>query len=191
MQDDTRSAQAPQDSFSFRVNVGHFGANPVKVTLQASDEERHDLARRWGVRSVESVSAELELLRWKRDGVRVKGSVEAAITKDCVVTLEPISSTISERIDALFVPEGSKLARVETGEDGEMIVESDGPDAPETFTGDTIDVAAVCEEFIVLAIDPYPRSEGAVFEESQPASEDDDAGPSPFADLKAWRTQGD
>ncbi len=191
MKEETGPARAQRSNFSFRVNVGHLGANPVKVTLQASDEERRDLALRWGVRSVEQVSAELELGRWKRDGVRIKGLVEAAITQDCVVTLEPVSSTISERIDALFVPEGSKLARFETDEDGEMVVASDGPDAPETFSGDAIDVAAVCEEFIVLAIDPYPRADGAVFEENQPPNEDAETRPSPFADLKAWRTGGD
>ncbi len=179
-----------QNSFSFHVNVSHIGTNPVRVTMQADEDERKDLAHRWGVTSVERVYADLELGRWKRDGVRIKGVIEAAITQDCVVTLEPVPSTIEERIDALFVPEGSRLARVKTDDDGEMIVESEGPDAPETFAGNTIDVAAVCEEFVVLAIDPYPRAESAVFEDDQPEDEDNTVEPSPFADLKAWKTGG-
>ena len=191
MKDVGRPAQAERSSFSFDVNVGHPGANPVSVTLLANEAERRDLAQRWGIRSIENVSAELELGRWKRNGVRIKGLVEAAITQDCVVTLEPVSSTISERMDALFVSEGSKLARIETGDDGEMIVDSDGPDAPETFSGNSINVAAVCEEFIVLSINPYPRAEGAVFEEDLSARENEESEPSPFADLKAWRREGD
>lgn len=188
MKQDNKTAR---DSFSFLVNVGHIGTNPVRVTMQADENERKDMARRWGVSSVERVYADLELGRWKRDGVRIKGVIEAAITQDCVVTLEPVPSTIEDHIDALFVPEGSKLARVKTDDEGEMIVESEGPDAPETFAGNTIDVAAVCEEFIVLAIDPYPRAEGAVFEEDQSEDEDDTVEPSPFADLKAWKTGGE
>ena len=39
------------------------------------------------------------------------------------------------------------------------MLDAEGPDSPETFTGDTIDVGALAEEFFGLAIDPYPRSQ--------------------------------
>ena len=42
------------------------------------------------------------------------------------------------------------------------MLDADGPDSPETFSGDTIDVGALAEEFFGLAIDPYPRKPGAV-----------------------------
>ena len=71
-------------------------------------------------------------------------------------------------------------------ETGEMVFDAEGPDLPETFTGDSIDVGSVCEEFVVLAIDPYPRKEGAVLEASDEMPPDDDRPPSPFAGLKNW-----
>ena len=43
---------------------------------------------------------------------------------------------------------------------GEIVLDADGPDGPETFAGDTIDVGALAEEFFALAIDPYPRKPG-------------------------------
>lgn len=176
-----------QQTFSYQVNVGHISANPVRVTLEADEKERAAMAERWGVLRVTRVRAELELTRWKRDGVRVKGRVKADIEQNCVVTMEPVEEKIDELVEALFVPEGSKLARINTDENGEMIISAEGPDMPETFTGNTIDVGMVCEEFIVLAIDPYPRKEGAVVALAGNTSSQDDVVPSPFADLERWK----
>jgi len=44
---------------------------------------------------------------------------------------------------------------------GEILIDAEGPDSPETFSGDTIDVGALAEQFFGLAIDPYPRKQGA------------------------------
>jgi hypothetical protein len=56
-----------------------------------------------------------------------------------------------------------------------MILDPDGPDAPESFSGTHIDVGALAEQFFALGIDPYPRKEGIepfatadVEEENQP-----------------------
>ncbi len=182
-----QQSNAQRHSFSYRVNVGSVAANPLDVWLEATEDERLEMAERWGVLSVESVRAQLHLNRWKRDGVRIKGTVEAALTQSCVVTLEPVSTTVSETIDALFVPENSRLARLDVADDGEIVVDADGPDVPETFHGDSIDVGAVSEEFIVLALDPYPRSEGAVFQPDRSDPEGETLAPSPFAELKAWK----
>ena len=175
-----------REKFSYRVNVGHVSSNPITVRLEADARERTSLAQRWGVLSVNAVRAELVLTRWKRDGVRIKGRVEADIEQNCVVTLEPVASHIDEAVEAVFVPEGSKLARITTDDSGEMVIEAEGPDLPETYAGDSIDVGAVCEEFIVLAIDPYPRKEGAVLETTDDADDDDEDAPSPFAKLEKW-----
>ena len=173
--------------FSFKVNVGHVSTNPVTVFLEADPDERKALADRWNVDRVDAVIAELALSRWKRDGVRIKGRVEADIVQHCVVSLEPVTDHIDESFEALYVPEGSKLARIVTDESGEMVVEAEGPDVPESFAGDSIDVGAVCEEFVVLAINPYPRLEGVVLESPEQTGDVDDTAPSPFAGLEGWK----
>ncbi|TIN13876.1 MAG: DUF177 domain-containing protein, partial [Mesorhizobium sp.] len=61
--------------------------------------------------SVENYRAELLVAPWKRNGVKVSGRVEADITQACIVTLEPIEAHIDEAVDALFLPEQSKLGR--------------------------------------------------------------------------------
>ena len=183
----TKDEQLGSAGFGYRLNVAKVSAHPLSIRLEADDTDRKTLAARWGVASVESLTADLDVRRWKRDGVRVKGVVNAELTQVCVVTLEPVSSTISETFDALFVPEGSRLARFETAEDGAMIVDAAEPDAPETFQDGSIDLGAVCEEFIVLAIDPYPRLPGATLIVEQEQVQDAPEKPSAFSALREWK----
>ena len=172
---------------SFPVKVGHVSHNPLTVRIKADERERAGLATLWGVPEVKRFAADLEIQRWKKDGVRVKGRVVAEIVQECVVTLEPMASTLDEPVDAIFVPEGSRLARDPMGEAGEMLLDPDGPDAPEVFAGDMIDAGAVAAEYAALAIDPYPRKAGMGFSDRIEDSEKDDRKPSPFAVLKDWK----
>ncbi|BCH60025.1 metal-binding protein [Agrobacterium vitis] len=180
--------QTPANTpFSYHVKVGHVSANAVRVRLEANDAERQGLAQLWKVLAVRSLKAELQISRWKRDGVRIKGVVEGEIEQACVVTLEPVLTQISEQVEQVFVPEGSKLARIVLDGQGEMVLDPDGPDAPEPFVGDTIDAGALVAEFAAMAIDPYPRKPGAEF-----SGHNEDTGaqiirPSPFAALKDWK----
>jgi hypothetical protein len=63
--------------FSYLVKVGHISANPVEVHLEADKKELQALAETWDVISVDDFRADLQIARWKRDGVRVKGRVQA------------------------------------------------------------------------------------------------------------------
>ncbi|GAC1042614.1 YceD family protein [Rhizobium sp. No.120] len=175
--------------FSYPVKVGHISANPVDVHIEADDRELVGLAALWNVLSVGKLEADLKISRWKRDGVRIKGNVKAKIVQACVVTLEPVESDIDEDFEHIFVPEDSKLARAPSVDAGEMILDPDGPDLPETFTGDTIDAGAVVAEFAALAIDPYPRKPGVEFEAHIEDTGEDDRKPSPFAVLKDWKKE--
>jgi len=174
--------------FSYLVKVGHISANPVTVTLEANARELAALAEVWQVEAVKSLKAELQVARWKKDGVRLKGEVKAEIVQACVVTLEPVESTVNEHLEQIFVPEGSKLARIVTNEASEMVLDPDGPDLPEAFTGDAIDAGAVVAEFAALAIDPYPRKQGVEFADHIEGDPNEKTGrPNPFAALKDWK----
>ncbi|MCP8895634.1 DUF177 domain-containing protein [Shinella daejeonensis] len=174
--------------FSYPVRVGHVSANPVEVTIAADAEERAGLAALWNILEVKALSASFQLQRWKRDGVRLKGRVSADIVQACVVTLEPVDAHIDEAVEVVFVPEGSRLARMPAAiESGEMLLDPEGPDAPESFSGDSIDVGAVAAEHVALAIDPYPRKVDVTFSGHIESTEKDDRKPSPFAVLKDWK----
>ena len=169
-----------------QVSVARLPQNGMPLTLKADEKELRALAKAHDLVSVQSFAAELLVRKWRKDGVKITGRVTADITQTCIITLEPLASRIDGEVDALFVPEGSKLARPLLTTDGEIVIDFDGDDLPETFSGDTIDAGAVAEEFFGLAIDPYPRAPGAALEEAS-----NEAGeaqkPSPFASLVKLR----
>lgn len=175
--------KAENPPLSHRVSVTRLPQKGMAVKLVATDAERLGLAREHGLVSVESFEADLLVAKWRSDGVKITGRVRASITQSCSITLEPIAEAVLEEVDAVFVPENSRLARPKFDADGEMVLDAEGPDAPETFSGDTIDVGALAEEFFELGIDPYPRKEGAELPAHLSTNPDEPAKVSAFAKL--------
>lgn len=174
-------------AFSFPVKVGHISANAVAIHVEANEAERKALADTWNILGVELLEADLQVARWKKDGVKVKGSIKAKVVQACVVTLDPVEALIEEDVESIFVPEGSRLARIAANDTGEMVLDPDGPDIPDVFTGDTIDIGEMVSEQVALAIDPYPRKPDATFGERIESTDKDDKRPNPFAALKDWK----
>ncbi|MBN9237884.1 MULTISPECIES: YceD family protein [Phyllobacteriaceae] len=164
-----------RSSVSFEAHVSRLPQKGMPVRIEATAAQREALAKDHELQSVERYVADLLVTPWKRHGVKVSGSVEADITQACVVTLEPVTTHIDEAVEGLFLPEESKLGRQGFEGGGEILIDADGPDSPETFSGDTIDVGALAEQFFGLGIDPYPRKPGVELElapdEAEPESE--------------------
>jgi hypothetical protein len=109
--------------------------------------------------------------------------VQARIGQTCVVTLDPIENEIDEEIDLMFAPEAEarRLSDlIGEGQDGEAPPEVADP--PEAIIGGIIDLGRIATDALFLAIDPYPRKPGAVFEGEVVALDPEDH---PFAALKA------
>jgi Large ribosomal RNA subunit accumulation protein YceD len=172
-----------QSPVSFLANVAHLPQNGMPVVIEADERQRAKLAEEHGLVSVGRYRADLLVTSWKRNGVKVTGIVEADIVQECGVTLEPLESRISEDVSAVFLPEDSKLGRRGFHTGGEILLDAEGPDSPETFSGDTIDVGALAEEFFELAIDAYPRKPGADLN----LAGDTDLPDSPFAALSVLK----
>lgn len=156
---------------SFPVNVARLPQKGQPVLIEADASQRVALAEEHGLTSVESYRADLLVTKWKRNGVKVSGRVEAEITQACIVTLDPVRSKIDEDVEAVFLPEDSKLGREGFHVGGEILLDAEGPDSPETFSGDIIDVGALAEEFFGMGVDPYPRKAGATIPVSPDAVE--------------------
>ena len=158
------------------VDTRTLPVNGYDETIVADEGERAALATANGIEAVEALSASIRVRDWNGEGVRVTGKLEAKVTQACSVTLEPVRSTIDEPIDAVFVPEGSNVDFL--GSDGEILIDAEGEDAPESFHPPMLEVGAVVAEFLTLSLDPYPRAEGAEL----PSAASDPAA-SPFAGL--------
>lgn len=165
--------KADASPVSYLLNVSRLPPKGVTVTIDADAVERAALADQHGLLSVECFVAEILARPWKGEGVSVRGKVEADVTQACIVTLDPLVAHVDEEISAIYLPEGSRLARSEH-ENGEIVVEADSEDLPELFAGDSIDLGALAEEFFALALDPYPRKEGIALELPKEAGTDEE-----------------
>jgi hypothetical protein len=149
---------SPASPVSYEVNVARLPRSGLPVVFEADEAARAKLAEAHDLLSVEAFRVDLLVTAWNKGGARVTGTVVADITQACVVTLEPLAARLSAEVSALFLPESSRLGRQLP--QGEMLLDPEGPDGPETFSGETVDVGALAEEFFDLEIDPYPRKPG-------------------------------
>lgn len=151
--------------------------------LEASAAERQAMAEIAGLREILSAQAAFDVVPKSGGRVQVTGLVRGRIGQTCVVTLDPIVSEIEEEVDLMFAPEAEarRLADlIEEGQDDEG--PSDVADPPEAIVNGIIDLGRLATDALFLAIDPYPRKEGAVFEAEVTAPDPEDH---PFAALKA------
>ena len=151
-------------AIAFPVHVARLPKSGMQVTIEADAEQLKALAAAHGLNAVERFVATLDISTWKKGGVRVAGRVQAKVVQECVVTLEPVTGTIDEKVSATFLPEGSRLAVPVYSAEGEILLDPEGDDAPELFSGDTVDVGQLAEEFFALGIDPYPRKQGVALD---------------------------
>ena len=116
---------------------------------------------------------------------RVTGRLRAEISQACVVTLEPVDSTIEEGFDVTFWPEEEMPAP--RGGEVDMDEEAD----PEPILAGQIDIGRIIFECLVACIDPFPRKPEASLDRSSAHPTDEAAGKpdSPFAILANVKTR--
>lgn len=124
------------------------------VTISADSDERAALARRFALLAIDTLAGSFEVRR-EPGGVRVTGSVTAALVQPCAITGEPIPAKIAEQVDLRFVPSVGV-----TGGDDELELSEGDLDTVE-FDGSAIDLGETAAETMALALDPFPRSAAA------------------------------
>jgi hypothetical protein len=151
--------------------------------IEADGAARRAMADAAGLREIASARASFDLRHRRGGEVHVTGRVQARIGQTCVVTLDPIDNEIDEAVDLVFAPQLTSLpqgALDEDDGDGKSAVD----DAPEPIVDGVIDLGRLATDVLFLAIDPYPRKPGAVFEPQTAGADPDDH---PFAALGALR----
>ena len=172
-----------KDPWSVAVAVAQIPDTGLHRDFEADRAEREAMAEIAGLRNIPSASASLDLVLKRGGRVHVTGRVRARIGQTCVVTLDPIENEIDEDIDLMFAPpeQISQLSDL-VEEAGESDMEI--PDPPEPIVDGVIDLGRLATDALFLAVDPYPRKPGAIFEPHVEAADPEDH---PFAALKALR----
>ncbi|MEL6202960.1 MAG: DUF177 domain-containing protein [Pseudomonadota bacterium] len=181
---------------SHPLNVSTLPTKGRTIVVHPDEGALAALAEEMGLLAVSDLRAEVSVTRWQRDGVRLFGPLRAKVIQTCVVTLEPLESTLETQIEALFMPDTSKLARKTAEyESNAILIDPESDDAPETFSPPELDIGAAVHEFLALAIDPYPRAPDAESIGVQPSSTPDaltadPERPNPFAVLAKLKDEG-
>lgn len=161
------------------IRIDHIPPEGRALDVTADATQLAAIAARLDITAVERLEAHLVLTRF-RGGMRVEGRLKAVAVQPCVVTFVPVSQTIDEPIDRIFLPAAEQPNAAATHP--EMFVDLEA-DIPDYFEGHEVDLAEPLIETLALALDPYPRAEGASLEGLDVPQ--DEPEPSPFAGLKS------
>jgi uncharacterized metal-binding protein YceD (DUF177 family) len=141
------------DDFAHRIPLNQI-RDGERVEFSADEDERHRIADRLGLRSLDRLEAHATLDR-KGEIVRARGRLKASLCQSCVVTDEPVDAHADEPFDIYFLPEpvgGKSDEEVELVESDCDVVFHDGS---------SIDLGSAIADTLALGLDPYPRSAAA------------------------------
>ncbi|MBW5440270.1 DUF177 domain-containing protein [Bradyrhizobium canariense] len=169
------------DPWRVPVIVAQIPDTGLHRKLEASAAERQAMAETAGLREVVSVQADFDVVPKSGNRIQVTGHVRARIGQTCVVTLDPMESEIDEEVDLIFAPEAEVRRLADLMEEGQDDQEQVA-DPPEAIVNGIIDLGRLATDALFLAVDPYPRKPGVVFEPEIIAPDPEDH---PFAVLKA------
>lgn len=172
--------ETPEFSRPFRVD--NISAAGNEYQLKAEPAECAALAERFGILSIEKLTARVQLKAVSGGTkVYVKGWLTADVTQACVITLEPVPEHIEEEFELTF-------AEPPEDEDGnELELSMDDDDPPDHIVGGCIDAGEAIAEHLALALNPFPRKPGAAIPKAAQEAEIAEERPNPFAALERLR----
>ena len=164
-------------TWSHPVRLSEVARGAMRVRLEPDAAVRAQIAKLLGLESLPALTGDLLVKGWL-DGAEITGRFESVVEQLCGITVEPFEQPVSGEIEIRAVPAGSPHAPLESA-GGEVELDPEAPDPPDVLEGDTLDLATYLIEHLALAIDPFPRKPGAVFDYTPKTPEE-----SPFAVLK-------
>lgn len=141
--------------FSRQIGVEMLSPAPHDLEIEASEEERAALARRFGLVAIASLRARAALTR-SGDTITATGRLAAEIVQSCVASAEPVEASLEEAFTIDFRPQPAAAA---TGEEGVELSEAE----LDVIFYDSVfvDIGEAVAETLLLSLDPYPRAPGA------------------------------
>jgi uncharacterized metal-binding protein YceD (DUF177 family) len=178
--------------YSFKVNAAKVVDKDLALVVDPVSAELKAIAGNYDIDSIESLKADFILKPYRKAGLRIKGPLRVAMTRTCVVSLEPFESVLKLDVDRTFEPGSSRPRKIkDLNDDGEIEIELETLDPPDVILDGVLDLGAVICEELALSLDPFPRKPGIEFEsgdeEGADAAEERETKPSPFAALKVLK----
>lgn len=159
----------PDPPLSDTVRLNQVGTGVERV-LAPDAGARARIARALDLMELTAFEAAVAL-KPADEGWLLTGRVTAQAVQRCGLTLEPLPVTVDEGFEIALV-EADEHAPAEV----EVTLDDEGPDLVEDGR---VDLGVYAVEQLALALDPFPRKPGVVFEQPEQPPEE-----SPFAVLR-------
>jgi len=172
---------------SYPISISKLPPAADTIILKTDKTTKDMLAQACDVDLIKNLEAKFRFKRWRKHGVSISCSFHAEIQQECIATLEPVDSHISESFERQFLPERSSDYKMPEIIDGEMVLDPEA-DFPDIIESDTINLWDILIEEMILVIDPFPRAEAALElkeTEHEVDKEPDQPTHKPFSELKA------
>jgi hypothetical protein len=175
--------------FVREVEVATLRGQRTDLDVTATLDECAALARRFDVDGIANLKAQVTLTPFASGNkVALKARFAADVAQTCVVTLAPLTNHAVGEFFAEFVE------RAFSADSNEIEFSVDEDDPPEPIIDGRIEFGELIAQNLGLAIDPFPRAPGAVFEGAVIGEDPDgpalkDGRVNPFAVLERLKTQ--
>ena len=161
-----------------------------RFEITPSDTALVPLAQRLELLGLRKLRFEGRLSPKGKSDWHLTARLEATVVQPCVVTLAPVTTRISEKVERHYLATPDPIG--EANAEGEVAMPEDDTREP---LGEIIDLADLLAESLALALPAYPRADGAelgtkVFAAPDATPLTDDA-VKPFAGLAALRAKMD
>lgn len=158
-------SEAARPEFSRLVAVEGLEEEGRVFRVEAEEEERKALSRRFGLVALKRLVAEGAIFPEANRGLfRLEARLIADVVQTCIVTLAPVAGRLDLPFERLY---GSDVhddwaGNADSGREIFLNLEEDL--LPEPFSGDFVDVGEATAEQLALELNPFPRAPGAAFE---------------------------
>lgn len=179
--------------FSYAVNANRVVDKDEALEIEPDAESLRAIASAYDILDIRGLKAEFTLKPYRKEGMRVVGSIDAELSQTCCVSLEAFDSSLSIKVDRTFEPVSSKPRRIrDLNDEGEIEIDLESLDPPDVIIDGVLDLGAlICEE-LALSLDTFPRKPGVEFERGdeleETAQEETEKRPSPFAALETLKS---
>ena len=180
------------DALDYPISISKPPSASETLTLPVDAQKMTLAADACGVTGFKNLEAKFRFKRWRKHGVSIFCDFKAQIEQECIVTLEPVSSMVSESFERQFLPERSSDYKMPEIIDGEMVLDPEAGDYPDIIEGDAINLWDVLIEELILVINPFPRAdqlEDDIELEQEVIEEPSEPTHRPFSELKALITE--
>lgn len=136
--------------FSRIFNLNHISEQVQHVSLKANDIEKSALAKRFSLKEIDSLQADIDFYR-EQSIVTVNGRMKASVVQNCSATGLPLPITVDEDFTLKFHPinaEGNTEEEIELSQDDCDIL---------FYDNNRIDFGEAVAETLLLVLPAFPR----------------------------------